>query len=196
MTRRRPALSRLLHRALHRFAQDERGNMIVEAVLVLPMMAWAAFALFVYWDAYATINKAQKATYTVSDVLSRSRTNIDATDAFGVESLFNFIMPGDTAVRMRLTSAIYSQANRRFEVQWSCALDPVNLPALTTTSLQQFSGQLPMTADADTLLIVETQYDFTPVYDVGINDFMIRQFVATRPRFITAVGFSNPGSCR
>ncbi|HBD90031.1 MAG TPA: pilus assembly protein [Gemmobacter sp.] len=185
-----------LPRPLRRFLGDETGSMIVEAVLVMPMMAWAAFALFVYWDAYATINRVQKATYTVADVLSRSRTNIDSTDAFGVERLFNFTLPGDTAVRMRLTSAVFSDRNNRFEVQWSCALDPVNMPALTTATLQQFSDRLPLTADADTLMIVETQYDFTPIFDVGLNDMTLGQFVATRPRFIPAVGFTDPGNCR
>lgn len=187
---------RPLPRALRRFLSDDSGAMIVEAVLVMPLMAWAAFALFVYWDAYATINRAQKATYTVSDVLSRSRTNIDSTDAFGLERLFNFTMPGDTTVRMRLTSAIFDEDDDRFEVQWSCALDPVNLPALTTGTLQQFADRLPLTADADTLLVVETQFDFSPIFDVGLNDFMIEQFVATRPRFITSVGFTDPAACR
>lgn len=191
---------RTLHRLtapLRRFLRDERGTMLVETLLILPMMLWAAFALYVYWDAYATINKVQKATYTVADILSRSRTNIGATEATGLEDLFNFLMPGDQTGRMRLTSVIYNAANTRFEVQWSCSLSPTDLPALTTTTVQALNDKLPLTSNADTLLIVETRFDFEPILDIGLNNMTLQQFVATRPRFVTAVGFisTSPADC-
>ena len=46
--------------SLRRFREDQSGTLIAEAVIVLPMMLWAYLAMFVYWDAYRSINSAKK----------------------------------------------------------------------------------------------------------------------------------------
>ena len=49
-----------LTRKLRRFACNEKGTIIVDAILVLPMFIWAYAALFAYWDAYRSINTVRK----------------------------------------------------------------------------------------------------------------------------------------
>ncbi len=184
-------------RLLRRFLRREDGSVLVEGLLILPMLLWAAFGLYVYWDAYKSINQVQKTTFTVADAFSRLQVNADVTYANGMETLMAFLLPGDEQPRLRFTSVMWVAARNRFEVQWSCSLDQAALPRLTTTAVQAqaYIDKMPTTANADTLLLVESEVDFTPVFDVGINDLTIRQFVATRPRFVTAVNFNNPGGC-
>ena len=36
---------------LRDFGRDEKGTIMAETVIVLPLLLWAYLALFVYWDA-------------------------------------------------------------------------------------------------------------------------------------------------
>lgn len=60
--------------AIRRFARDERGSLLAELVIILPIGVFAYFALYVYWDAFRSMNIVQKASYTISDTISREMT--------------------------------------------------------------------------------------------------------------------------
>ena len=62
---------------LTRFRRDERGSVIAEMVITLPMLIWAYMAMYVYWDAFRMINSVQKASYTISDMVSREMLPLD-----------------------------------------------------------------------------------------------------------------------
>ena len=96
--------------------------------------------------------------------------------------------------RLRVTSVIWVEARNRFEVRWSCSMDPVPLPAYTTATLQLVADRIPETADGGTQIIVESEYDFTPLFDNGIEAMTFREFVPVRPRF-EAVTFTDPQNC-
>jgi len=56
---------------LRRFFQDESGSASIELLIVLPLLAWIFFATFVFFDAFRAKSINVKATYTISDILSR-----------------------------------------------------------------------------------------------------------------------------
>ncbi|MFZ1482823.1 MAG: pilus assembly protein, partial [Paracoccaceae bacterium] len=60
-----------LTRQIRRFRDQEDGLVMTEFLIMLPLLVWTFMALFIYWDAFRTINQAQKAAYSVSDVISR-----------------------------------------------------------------------------------------------------------------------------
>lgn len=191
-------LARLLsiHRhASRRFLRREGGNAVVEGVLLLPILLWAAFGLYVFWDGYKVSNKLQKATYTVADIASRwQAVPLASTDVRGMQDLMEYMISEGDEPRLRVTRVTWSQARNRFEVDWSCSMDPVPLPAYTTATLQLVADRIPETADGATQIIVESEYDFAPLFDNGIEAMTFREFVPVRPRF-EAVTFSDPGAC-
>ena len=65
-----------IRRLLRRFLRDESATIMAEAVLVLPFMLWSYLGLFVYWDSFRVMNKVQKASYTISDMISRENGRI------------------------------------------------------------------------------------------------------------------------
>lgn len=173
---------------LRRFSRREEGTVIVEAVVVLPMLLWATFALFAFWDAYKSINTVQKASYTVSDMLSRRMDPVTMADLSGLRDVMNFLLDEDQTARMRVTSVTWSEANNRFEVLWSKSPD-ATLAELTTETLQSYIAHIPAMADGDTVVVVEAIVGFTPVFNVGLNDLNITEFIVTRPRLAPRVCF-------
>ena len=65
-----------IRRLLRRFLRDESATIMAEAVLVLPFMLWSYLGLFVYWDSFRVMNKVQKASYTISDMISREMVTL------------------------------------------------------------------------------------------------------------------------
>ena len=75
-----------LSRQIRRFRDQEDGLVMTEFLIMLPLLIWTFMALFVYWDAFRTINQAQKATYSVSDVISR-QSEIDTVFIDGMQTI-------------------------------------------------------------------------------------------------------------
>ncbi len=182
-------------RPARRFLRREGGNAVIESVLLLPLLLWAAFGLYVFWDGYKVSNKLQKASYTVADIASRwQAVPLAASDVRGMQNLMEYMISEGDEPRLRVTSVIWVEARNRFEVRWSCSMDPVPLPAYTTATLQLVADRIPETADGGTQIIVESEYDFAPLFDNGIEAMTFREFVPVRPRF-EAVTFTDPQNC-
>lgn len=180
--------------SLRRFREDQSGTLIAEAVIVLPMMLWAYLAMFVYWDAYRSINAAQKAAYTISDLISREMNNVPLTPAYitGMRNLMQYLVDDTQAVSIRVSSVTYSKARTQLEVDWSISPNGA-LPELTTNTLGTVESRIPTMADGDHAIIVETQVQYQPAFEVGLSDQVLEQFIVTRPRFtpkICMTGFS------
>jgi hypothetical protein len=191
----------------------EDGTLIAEALMVIPFMAWAYLAMFVYWDAYRSVNNVQRATYALADMFSREMRTIDPAYVAGMRNVMQYMLDADQDAKIRVTSITFSAARNRFEVLWSNSPRNDMIP-LTTTSLQNYADcsnmatagnrcRIPMMTDGDTAIIVEAEVMFyaafsVPFYNVTSSDQiidngqqMIRQFIVTRPRFVPRICFSN-----
>ena len=165
------------------FVRDEAGTVMAETVIVLPMLLWSYLALFVYWDSFRSLNTAQKAAYTVSDIISREMIAQPTTYFDGLRNVMEMLIDRDQDVKMRITSITYKQSNLRFEVLWSYS--PGNaLTAWTTTTLQDVKSRIPAMSDADYATIVETEVPYVPIFNIGMNTTTFKQFIITRPRFV------------
>lgn len=183
-------------RRLRGFRREEDGAaMLVEGLLMMPLLIWAAFGLYVYWDAFRTINQVQKATYTAADAISRLERNASFGYVDGLTNSMSYLMHSEFEPVMRYSSIVWVAAQNKYVVQWSCSLNSIAMPPWTTATLQNVVDKLPVSDDAQTLLIVESNTLFRPALNIGLNEFVIRQFVATKPRFVTAVGFNDIASC-
>lgn len=174
---------------LFRFLRREDGAVLIEGVIMLPMLLWTTFGLFVFWDAHKEINLVQKATYTVADAISRRQLPADCPYLEGMHDVMNYMLVGDEIARMRMTSVTYDLDNDKYVVLWSYSPD-AGMAVLTTAALAAIRDRLPVMSDGDTVVLVETEKDYQPAFDVGLNDLTIRQFIFTRPRLAPRVDFT------
>lgn len=181
----RNSIVQTLTSRLRRFCRAEDGTVVVEAVLVLPTLLWVTLAMFVYWDSYRSVNIIQKATYTISDTLSRENREdpIDGAYIDGLREVMNYLLDGDQVAKIRVSSVTWKTADNDFSVLWSYSPGE-QIPAMPVGLLadQDYQDKVPNLADGDTVIVVETMVDFSPAFDVGMNDLVIDEFIATRPR--------------
>ena len=178
-----------LRTQLARLAADSRGSVTVEAVLILPLLLWAYMAAFVYFDAFHTRKVNLSAAYTIADMLSRQQNTINIAYLNGLNTVYDYLTETPRPTGIRVSSVFWDNVNNVYKVQWSYATDL--RPILTDVTINNYASQLPTIPVGDTLLVVETSLDYTPAFDVGIVAHTFTEFVATRPRFVAQVPFSN-----
>jgi Flp pilus assembly protein TadG len=180
---------RFIRNQFARFGREDRGAILAEAVLVLPFMFWAFLGLFVYWDAFRAMNKVQKASYTISDMISREMVTINDAYITGMDTLMERLIDTDQDVTIRVTSVTWNEDNNRFEVHWSRSTGSL-MPRLTTTTLQNYASLIPDMSDGDYVVIVESSVRYTPAFNIGMGEQELSQFIVTRPRFVPKVCLS------
>jgi Flp pilus assembly protein TadG len=178
------------------FIRDVRGNVLAETVVILPIVIWSYLAFFVYWDAYKTTNVAQKAAYTVADLISREQTTLPTTYIPGMLSLLRYLVEDQTSTKIRVTSLLFTEgatvrvaeddADDRTIVQWSISPNNAMVP-YTTATLLPVLNKIPAMFDGDSVILVETSMDFKPMFDVGMASRQVTNFVVTRPRFLPKI---------
>ncbi len=175
-----------LTRKLRRFACNEKGTIIVDAILVLPMFIWAYAALFAYWDAYRSINTVQKASYTISDLLSRTQADVNDAYIAGLRATMNYLLDADQAGEIRVTSYTWSQSQNQYLVIFSESPNG-GMTELTTADLAGLTARLPLMADGDSAVLLETRVPYTPPMSFGLQPTTIERFIVTRPRFLPKI---------
>ncbi|NUB44155.1 hypothetical protein GEU84_007160 [Fertoebacter nigrum] len=171
---------------LRRFARDQRGAVMTEALITLPMLVWAYLTMFVFWDVYRSMNMVQKASYTIADLISR-QSEVSPADLTGMSRVMEFMLPGDMDAAMRISSVVWDQADNRYEILWSRRVSGTSLSALTTSTLQAHVARLPRMSDGNTVIVVETAVPYSPAMEMGIDDMTFREFIVTPPRFFNRV---------
>lgn len=171
-------------RHLRRFAKDEDGLVMTEFLILLPLLIWTFMALVVYWDAYRTINAAQKASYTISDLVSR-QSNIDRSFIRGMEKVMEGLLGTPNVVSMRITSLewdVDKNGTGKYIVLFSES--PYSRkPKVTNAAAQAMADKIPMMSSGDTTVVVETWTNYRPGFDVGIPFTTFENFIVTRPRY-------------
>lgn len=168
---------------LRRFMRDEKGTVLIETLVVLPLFLWAFAALFAYWDAYRNINTVQKASYTVADLISRNQVPVDDAYIGGMLSTLNYVMKTENTGKMRVTSFKWNDPDKRYEVIFSRSPNQA-MPQLTNNDLANLKSRLPIMANADSAVLVEVDVPYTPPVNYGLAPGSLTQFIVTRPRLI------------
>lgn len=167
---------------LRRAFQDERGSFSVEAVLMFPMLVWAFMAMFVFFEGLRENNINLKATYTISDLLSRETELIDQSYLEGMNGVYAWLSRSATPVSMRVTVVRYDAATDSHINIWSRGV--AGQPDLTQEGVDNvISPHVPIMADANSAIVVETWTTYNPIMDIGLTDTDIYNIVVTAPRF-------------
>jgi Flp pilus assembly protein TadG len=163
------------------FADDTRGTVTVEALIMLPLLLWAYCALFTFFDAYRQTSINHKAAYTLSDMLSRETSPVTNDYLDAAQSMLGFLTRSGTERRLRVTVVRYDMDDDEHYVEWSEVRGTVS--ALDDATVGTWETRLPVMVDEERLVLVETWTDYDAPFNIGLNDRTISTFVFTRPRF-------------
>lgn len=170
---------------LRRFRDEQSGNVAIEAVILVPIMIWGYMAMFSIFDTYRQYTAQQKAAYTISDLISRQATPLDADFLDGSHELFQTLTRSIGETGLRVTVAKYDLNIQEYQVVWSRTRG--GMIALASQDIADWSDRLPVLPQDDQIIIVETTALFDPVYELGLGLKTINNFVFTRPRYATQV---------
>ena len=169
-------------RPFHKVLRDERGSFSVEAILMFPLLVWAFMAMYVFFEGLRESNINLKATYTVADLLSRETDLIDQDYLNGMNSVYAWLSRSSQPVSMRVTVIRYDEASDSHVLVWSRGI--AGQPNLDQAGVEaDVSPKVPIMADADTAIVVETWATYVPIMDIGLTTTDINNLVVTAPRF-------------
>jgi Flp pilus assembly pilin Flp len=167
---------------------DESGSIAVESVLMVPLMAWAILATLTYFDAYRNEAISHKAGLTIADMISREADTIDQDYINGSRDLLRFLTIDDANPDLRITSFRWNESQDKYQVVWSREKGPRR--SLKTPDLVDLKHRLPLMANGERAILVETWTDYEPPWNVGIDPLSMDTFMVISPRFVTQLCFS------
>lgn len=172
--------------------RDERGSFSVEAILMFPLLVWAFMAMFVFFEGLRESNINLKATYTISDLLSRETNEIDMDYLNGMNDVYAWLSRSATPVSMRVSVVRRDDANDRHVNVWSRGV--AGRSNLTQAQVdEEITPFVPIMADASTAIIVETWTTYNPIMDIGLTPTELYNVVVTAPRFSDQLNFAGMG---
>ncbi len=196
------------------FTRREDGVIASETAIILPLLFWALAAMAIYFDAVRTKSAAVKATHTISDMLSRETNAITPEYLDGAIQLYDDLVLAPQAstgtvededgnevlltyASMRVTVVTYDADTDHLILNWS-EVRGDEFGALNEAQLNNYEDSLPVMADADTLIIVETTMPYYQPFEfggdestkIGLGGTGIGTYVYARPRYAPQLVFS------
>jgi len=179
MTRIRTLPARIRSR-IRAWRDDERGSASIELMLMIPLWLWFMFAAYVFYDGYRTQSINAKAGYTIGDIVSRQQSWITPEFIDSMHALQALLIETNAPNRLRVSTFRYIEAEDEMELCWSEVRgggEPI-----TQGDLDGFTNSIPIMADGDVAILVQSRVDYVPVYAAGLDRMQFDDFVITRPR--------------
>ncbi|RMH45311.1 MAG: hypothetical protein D6688_06615 [Alphaproteobacteria bacterium] len=178
----------LLRERILDFLRATRASISVEAALIMPLLAWWYAGSFVFFDAFKTYNQSVKASYTISDILTRQLYEIGPSYIDGLGDLFEYLneSPGNSWIRVSSVSWDISADDYRLD--WSYATGSHN--ALKSADIDTIRPKLPKIGVGETLVIVESFLPYKPLFNVNFAARTYYNFVPSRPRYASKVPYN------
>lgn len=170
-----------MFRLLKKFQSRENGAVALEALIMTPLLAFMFIASFVFFDAFRIYNTSIKATYAVADVMSRQRSDIYDSDVYGMGFIFQHISRNPGGSDIRISQVSYDSDTDTHFVDWSEGTGART--ELRNSDLPGLLDQIPIMADGDAVIIVESWVPYQPAFNVGLNPVEFTNFTTTRPRW-------------
>lgn len=159
-----------------RFANDERGNGIVEGAIMLPVMLMAWIGAYAIWEAFASRSAVQKATHVAADLLSREMVAASTGFLDGLDATVEYLVDARFDVSTRFTSFTRTgPGDADVQVLWSYApsLQTALQSQMTQEQLVTMAGQLPKLSTGNSAIIVETQMGYSMPFTLPIFSMVV-----------------------
>jgi len=160
--------------------EDERGSASIELMLMIPLWLWFMFGAYVFYDGYRTQSINTKTNYTIGNIMSLQQTWITPEFIDSMHALQAVLLETGDPARLRVSTFRYLEATDEFELCWSQIRgggDPI-----TQADLDTYTNAIPLMADGDVAILVQSRVDYVPVYAAGLDRMQFDDFVITRPR--------------
>lgn len=177
---------------LSRFRKDADGNASMEAVILLPVIMWMFAAGFTFFEAYRAQAVAEKAAYTVSDMISRETLEITPTYITNMRKIYRDLSGLTNAeTALRVTVLRWNQSKDRFYIDWSQRRG--DIPRLRNRDVRDYDDLLPTMVHNERIILVETASDYDPGFSGVLAPRVIETFVYTRPRYAPQIVWNKNG---
>ncbi len=167
-----------------RFRSDDDGSLTVEAALILPLLFWTYVGSYSYFDAFRQKAEVVRSSYSIADMLSRETNAVDQTYINGLNTAYDLLTTSGSGTEIRVTVVIFDEDDDEFDLGWSSVSG--SRPPLSKADLNSsvWTSRIPVMADADSAVIVETWSNFDPVFGWGgLEASELAQINIVRPRF-------------
>ncbi|WP_133395312.1 TadE/TadG family type IV pilus assembly protein [Palleronia sediminis] len=179
--------SRIAHR-LRRFRRDEAGSYVAETLLILPLLIWGVLATLVYVDGYRTQTANLRISYSLSDMISRTRTSLGPNYVDGLGRIYDHLSGGRSSTSLRVTLLHWNKSDDKHYLDWSDSTDG-GQPPLTQETLSTVLPRVPTLFDGDRIIVLETWMDYDPPFKTGIDKRTFGNITVTSPRFLAKIGY-------
>ena len=163
------------------FFRREDGGIAVEAILMFPLLTWGLLATFIYFDAFRSKATNIKASYTISDAISRETDYITPDYLDSMYRLHEGLTSSNHDTKVRVTLLRFDAANDEYKVVWS--KDRGNAGELDTDQVALMRSRLPVMPDNEVLILYQSWVVYEPAFSIGLDAFTFENTVFTRPRF-------------
>ena len=189
--------------ASRRFVRAEGAGLTVETVIVFPFLLWTLMAIHVFWDGFRTVTVSLKATYTISDLMSRKPVELDEPTVAGMREMLDFLTGGNRAggtgrdgsaglrvsvVRLAITKQTPVEGGPdeiETELRLECS-EPIG-GVEPVRDIAELAPHIPAMAASDRAIVVETFVPWAPLSDIGVPARMVEHVAVTRPRYVGEV---------
>lgn len=169
------------------FWEDTSGVVTLEFALAMPILFWSFMASYVFFDGYRQSAINLKAAYTISDLISRETEEINDDYIDSMVTLMEMMTRTPSDVDVRISVIRWDEDDDRYYLDWSANRGFLN--ELTDNNIADIEDQLPTMPDNERVILVETRNTFVPLFNVGLDDIYLDNFVFVRPRFVSQVVF-------
>lgn len=173
---------------LLRFRDGVQGTVTVEAVVIVPILFWSLQATFEIFEMYRFKSVRDKATYAVSDMISREQAIIDQQFLDGAKQLFDDVANDIGDNQLRVSIITFDAAANEYSVVWSQIRGTGPMTPLQSSDVATSHATLPTMGNGRQLIIVESQSAYLPRLNAGFAPTIpIATRVFTSPRFVAQV---------
>lgn len=172
------------HDRIAAFLRDERGNISIETVILMPLLLFATIGGLTYWNAFHSNSRTAKVAYAVSDIMGRHES-VDSVDMAYLWDLQNKMLPGNVRERtMRISSICFE--NGSYHVLWSYTASGSDTPKPAALTVSDIPIQvMPSMMPQDSVILVEVTGIWHPQFlTAGIRGTRWNNALITRPRFV------------
>lgn len=170
---------------LKRFGQDTSGTVTVEFALIMPTLFWAFMATYVFFDGYRQSAINLKAAYTIGDLVSRETDAINDAYIDSMVEVMELMTRTPSDVDLRISVIRWDADDDRYYLDWTANRGFID--ELSNATIGNIEDKLPVMPDNERVILVETNNVFVPLFNVGLDDINLANFVFTRPRFVSQV---------
>ncbi|MFU8834460.1 TadE/TadG family type IV pilus assembly protein [Roseovarius autotrophicus] len=172
------SLFRSMAKRLARLRDDERGVIAVETVVITPFLLMGLFLSFEYYDMFRQKSLMEKATYTVTDALSRENEVIDDAFLDNLKATFDMMVGTRSPSQLRVSVVRFHTVNGgSHELRWSEVRGQGEMAPLSQADMEAVNAIVPLMVAGQDLIMVEGRSKHVPVITNGL---LSDQFLDTR----------------